>query len=440
MPTVTNRVKDGFEFEGWSFYPDKKDLFKTLSYTVDAGGSMGWKGYDASGNAVNLEYYLDETFHSFYAISRDITVDGITYHLDNDYAATVKAVTGSGKVVIPAEVKDGGDVFTVKTVAPGTSVADTVTALDIPDTITSVGAGVFNKESIKDIYIKTPSFDTAGVFNADATIHCYKGSAEAYKLAGSYDNVDYYGIPVTYHLNGGAFDEKADVQEKAYYRNTFVVPEPAREGYTFTGWFKDEAFTSPAPSTLYYAAMSDSDPESLDYYAKWTEIKNVDASPVDEADNGSYEDNSKSDAEKEAEAEKAKADTEAAAVKEAEAKTGTDNASANATLIKDGVTASSDETTAAGKAKFSFKAVKGKKIKVIVKNADADGVQVQWATSKMFKNPKSMSKILGNRKLYIKGLKKGRTYYVRARAYNIASDGSRVNSKWTKVKKLTIKK
>jgi len=80
-----------------------------------------------------------------------------------------------------------------------------------------------------------------------------------------------------------------------------------------------------------------------------------------------------------------------------------------------------------------------KKAKVTWKKVShATGYQVQCSTSKKFnKNKKTSS--TNKLKKTIKGLKKGKTYYIRVRAYSMDS-GMRYYAPWSSVKKVKIKK
>ena len=72
---------------------------------------------------------------------------------------------------------------------------------------------------------------------------------------------------------------------------------------------------------------------------------------------------------------------------------------------------------------------------------DADYYQIQYSLNKKFTKKQTKSKTLfANTKTTLKGLKKGKTYYVRARAYCINLDGKKVYGKFSKVKKIKIKK
>lgn len=97
-----------------------------------------------------------------------------------------------------------------------------------------------------------------------------------------------------------------------------------------------------------------------------------------------------------------------------------------------------EKTTCVGKGSIkSAKNVKRCKIKLkLNKVAGAKGYQIRYATNKKFKKA-----VIRNSKLSytIKKLKKGKTYYVEARAY-VKSGKNKVYGKWSKAKKVKIKK
>ena len=95
-------------------------------------------------------------------------------------------------------------------------------------------------------------------------------------------------------------------------------------------------------------------------------------------------------------------------------------------------------------AKLSAKAtaLKGKKAQVTWKrNKKATGYQIVVATDKSFKNVVKTVNIKKNKtvKTFVKGLKKGKKYYVRVRSYKKASGGN-VYSSWSKAKPVKAKK
>jgi len=83
--------------------------------------------------------------------------------------------------------------------------------------------------------------------------------------------------------------------------------------------------------------------------------------------------------------------------------------------------------------------MKGKKVKINIKKVSgADGYQIVYSTSKKFK--KSAKKTTTKKTYTLKKLKKGRTYYVKVRAYKKDSTGAKVYGKYSAKKKVTIKK
>ncbi|MBR4759222.1 MAG: fibronectin type III domain-containing protein, partial [Lachnospiraceae bacterium] len=78
-------------------------------------------------------------------------------------------------------------------------------------------------------------------------------------------------------------------------------------------------------------------------------------------------------------------------------------------------------------------ALKWKKI------SGAKGYEIQYSTKKNFKK-NSKTKTTKKVKYTIKSLKKKKTYYVRVRAYKTDVAGKKVYGKWSKVKKVKVKK
>ena len=80
----------------------------------------------------------------------------------------------------------------------------------------------------------------------------------------------------------------------------------------------------------------------------------------------------------------------------------------------------------------------GNKVKLKWKKVSgAKGYQVVYATNSKFK--KATKKTTAKITLTMKKLKKGKTYYVKVRAYKLDSTGNKVYGKYSKVKKVTVK-
>ncbi len=93
----------------------------------------------------------------------------------------------------------------------------------------------------------------------------------------------------------------------------------------------------------------------------------------------------------------------------------------------------------------SIQKLYSKKKSIIVKYKKQEGVsgyQVQASTSKKFAKKKTITKTYTKKNVFkrtIKNLKKGKTYYVRVRAYKKDSTGAKIYGKWSKVKKIVVK-
>ena len=72
------------------------------------------------------------------------------------------------------------------------------------------------------------------------------------------------------------------------------------------------------------------------------------------------------------------------------------------------------------------------------KVSGAAGYQIEYATSSKFSGKKT--KTTTKTAYTISGLKKGKTYYVRVRAYKVDSTGKKIYGKYSAVKKVKIKK
>ena len=79
---------------------------------------------------------------SITAFGREITVDGVVYYLyEYDYTATANGSSSKGRVVIPEQVSDGVNTYTVTQISSFT--ARPITEVVIPGTVTNIGGGAF---------------------------------------------------------------------------------------------------------------------------------------------------------------------------------------------------------------------------------------------------------------------------------------------------------
>lgn len=89
----------------------------------------------------------------------------------------------------------------------------------------------------------------------------------------------------------------------------------------------------------------------------------------------------------------------------------------------------------------SLKRVSKTKLKVSYKKiSGAKGYQITYSTSKKYSKKKTKSVTASSTKKTLKKLKKGKTYYVKVRAYKKDSQGGKVYGKYSKTKKIKLKK
>lgn len=81
---------------------------------------------------------------------------------------------------------------------------------------------------------------------------------------------------------------------------------------------------------------------------------------------------------------------------------------------------------------------KNKKLVISYKKINGVRYQIQYSKNKKFKKAKTINTI--KNKYIITKLQKKKTYYIRVRTYLLQADGSYLYSKWSKVKKIKIKK
>ena len=105
-------------------------------------------------------------------------------------------------------------------------------------------------------------------------------------------------------------------------------------------------------------------------------------------------------------------------------------------------TTATNTTTVKAPAKTTVKLSKAKKTSIKVSWKKISGVaayQIQYSTSKNFKKAKTVKVSAKSASKVLKKLKKNKTYYIRVRAYKM-NGRKKVYGKWSKVKKVKIKK
>ena len=306
-----------------------------------------------------------------------ITRNGVNYIVTADGRASVAAGSYSGIVDLVSELTYKGKTYPVVTIASGAFKNCKLDSLFIPASITTVEKGAFEGATVGKIRNESVSLSLANFPKSFNLVTPYNSTAAKEYAAGGYTgNLDYPKLKIDYRLDGG----KNGSNPEYYIIGSEVTLQSAiKDGYTFGGWYTNPNLGDKSKIDV----ITDADPdEDIILYAKWTK-STVNDTVVDNRDQNR-----------------------------------------NQTQI-----------SAAGRPKISAKNVKGKKLSVTIKGT-AKCFELQYGTNKKFKKAK---KVILTKKSYTKKLKKGKTYYVRVRGYNL-KNGKKLYSAWSNVKKVKIKK
>lgn len=240
---------------------------------------------------------------------------------------------------------------------------------------------------------------------------------------------------ITYQLNGGT--NHASNPAKYTLADEVVFKAPSRAGYTFEGWYADSSFTKAFPEI---PEMTTGD---LTLYAKW-KVNAPSTYKITYKLNGGT--NHKSNP--------ASYSNKQVTLKNPVRKNYTFGGWYLDSKFKKKITtispSSKKEITVYAKwNKVSVKKVSvrkavnssKKKIKVTIgKVSGAKGYRVQYSTDKKFKKNVKTTKPAAKTSVTLSGLKKGKTYYVRACAYKLDSGNNKIFGKYGAYKKVKIKK
>lgn len=89
---------------------------------------------------------------------------------------------------------------------------------------------------------------------------------------------------------------------------------------------------------------------------------------------------------------------------------------------------------------IKLKNLKGKKIQFIINNkVKVDKYEIRFSPNKKFKKMQGFTSSVEEKKIIIKKMRRGKTYYIKVRGYKI-NNGKKYYTKWSKVKSVKIKK
>lgn len=333
----------------------------------------------------------------------------------------------------------------------------------LPPNLEKMGTGVFRGAQLKEIYFEGDDWDKLSISKGNDVLNnnakYYKDGKLTYRVV--YTLNDTQEAPAQ-HTNPGTFS----------LGDTFVFTEPTREGYCFDGWFAD------AKLTKEIKGLDGTETDNVLVYAKWTEKTEEDTGgePIPPAEipnpggmTGEMSGGVQPGSEQAVTGVQFKKQTitlkpgkkvdNIKLVPENVAVTYTSSNNKVATVDNKGIvkgvnagkaviTAKAGDVSTAFVVKVSPKKVANLKIK----KKSASSIKISWKRDKKATGYQVMMKTgkKGNYKLiktikknkivtYTKNkLKKGKTYYLKVRAYKVI-DGKKVYGDYSKVKKIVIK-
>lgn len=369
-----------YRFVGW--YKDKYYSANTLLQT------------NTNGYILSAQDTQTDSLVLYARWEYDVTVErnGVTYHIGPDMTATVVS-GGPATVSIVDYVEYSGERYPVTGIAGGAFGKELVT-VTLPDTINSITEGAFTGcSNLEEVYVNSMTLDLGkNTFPESFTLHAYPES-EAYRTYvsnGYTGNLVSYASRIIYVLNGGT---NAPGNPEQYAWKSMLVLQPAtKEGCRFDGWFLDAAFSQ----TSKLEQICEDSYHDITIYAKFTQISSAAPSSSEVVDGK--------------ESDKGQTEPETSSIQKP--------------ILK------------------SIKVTnpKKKKIKVTLKAEQAAGFEIKCSTSKTFKKKLTKTYQTQKRTYTIKNRKKGKTYYIKVRAYCYSSAGNKIYTSWSKIRKIKVQK
>lgn len=383
--TLSNPERKDYRFCGW--YKSKELTGDSLLATDSAGN------YFLTAEETQTESI---TLYARWEYCAVISRSGINYQISADKSVSVISGEYSGDVEIADYVSYNGIRYPVTSISAGAFAGNGITSIKIPETILKIENDAFNDCSrLTDVYMEAMQVAMQNHFAKTVNLHAYATSKAYtdYEADGYTGTKTPYCSKITYILNGGT--NHPDNPDIYAWKSMLTLQAPSKDKCRFDGWYTDALFQEAAKvESIYEDSYKD-----IVLYAKFTPVGSG-ASASDEVTG-------------------AKPDVD-------------ENVQANQQ--------SASSVTKAVIKSVKISNVKGKKFKLTVKAENAAGYQIKYSTGKRFK--KTQTKTVNTKKTSYtsKKLQKGKTYYVKVRAYSYDTSGKKIYGNWSKVKKITIKK
>ena len=366
------------------------------------------------------QYYLTEkdvaqktlTIYAKWQFDVKVKRNGVQYQLMPDGTAQVIGCDDSADISIMEEVTYGGKKYPVTRILKGAYAKDSICRLEIPKSIYEIEPGAFLEcAKLQDVYVKALELSIAGCFPSDVTLHAY-GTSKAYQ---EYENVGYngeknaYASKIVYVLNGG--ENSADNSETYIWKSNLVLQPAAKKNARFDGWYMDSAFQENSR----IESICEDVYQDVILYAKFIPVTG-DAAPNDEVIVPVVN-------ERETSSERTEQIIQIPAIDVA--KDTQTTVTRQSAITKPRIT------------EVRFRIKKNRKVKMSVTSDMAQGYCMEYATNKKLKHRNTI--YISKDKYTFSNWKKGKTYYIRIRAYRRDQNNKRIYSDWTKVYSLVMK-
>jgi uncharacterized repeat protein (TIGR02543 family) len=259
--------------ESRTVWPSNAELMDVAKWELYAGPLNGSKSkveqeVSTGGSTIYLEPGTYDFTVKGYNGDEDLILEGIiagkaiTLAGPNTLAFTVAPVlSGTGRVSLSIELPAGHNIATAKVYVDGSEIS--------PAPAVSGNTVAFTETRAAGTY-----FYSVQLFNAEGEL--YGVAPELVQVRGNLTSAKAFVLSlanlnrkygITYHLESGSFS--SGVENPGHYRSTdaaFTLPEPARIGYAFNGWYTEAAFEN-AVTQIAQGSMEDKE-----YWAKWEPI------------------------------------------------------------------------------------------------------------------------------------------------------------------------
>lgn len=398
---LENPEKKDYRFLGWYY---KKDMAQ--EDVLPQNGEQQY--YLSAEDASNKEL----TIYAKWEFDVQVHRNGVEYQLMPDDTAVAVGCDDNVEISIAKEVLYGGKKYPVTKIQNGNYAKDTVCRLRIPESVYEIESGVFVQcGKLQDVYVDAIDLSIKDCFPANIMLYAY-GTSVAYQ---EYENAGYsgekkaYESKITYVLNGG---ENNSGNPAVYmWKSDLKLQAATKENARFDGWYQDSAFQENSRvDSIWEDTYKD-----IVLYAKFVSLTGSEQPANEVVAPAADEKEPVTDL-----TEKVVQIPVANTAKDTQPETTRQSA-----ITKPRIT------------EVRFRIKKNRKVKMRVTANMAQGYCIEYAANKKLKHRNTI--YISKNRYTFSNWKKGKTYYIRIRAYRKDQNGKPVYSDWTKVYSLVMK-